>query len=435
MRFYLRDKYKDIANEKLCAVVVHYSTERSFHPIKNLFKSLPKWDGTERAETLFIKFLRVADTKFAREVTMKWLTAAVVRIFHPGCNFQNALVLKGNQNIGKSYILEKLGGAWYGILSDSVDDSHAIDAIQNVWIIELKEMSAMRKAEVNAQKSFIERSFDNRRAAYAKRAQISRRSCVFAITVNDEQFLHDKTGNRLYWILESPSAEFDVIDGLTDEYVQQIWAEVYFKFQQFTEQGFNDKILQISKDLKQQAEEIAENFVVDDGVQGEIQAYLNTPIPPPIIWYLLTKEERRKFIAEGKLIIMQIDLDTRSKKLKQSEKATYEETVRKYCHKIEKTTEIGKNTIFYVIHGTFYRNETCSSEIYNECFGNDKRKSIFRIREVLSKLEGWRRFSSSQKNFSSCYGDQRNIYLRNEKIPSIEPETFVDEIDDVDVPF
>ena len=31
LRFYLRDNYKDIGNEKLCAdVVVHYSTERVF---------------------------------------------------------------------------------------------------------------------------------------------------------------------------------------------------------------------------------------------------------------------------------------------------------------------------------------------------------------------------------------------------------------------
>lgn len=435
LRFYLRDKYKDISNEKLCAdVVVHYSTERSFHPIKNWFKSLPQWDGQERAETLFIKFLRVADTKFAREVTMKWLTAAVARIFYPGCNFQNALILKGNQNIGKSYILEKLGGAWYGILSDSVDDSHAIDAIQNVWIIELKEMSAMRKAEVNAQKSFIERSFDNRRAAYAKRAQISKRSCVFAITVNDEQFLHDKTGNRRYWILESPSAEFNIVLGLTEEYIHQIWAEVYFKFQQLTADGFNDKILQISKDLKQQAEEIAENFVVDDGLQGEIQAFLNTPIPPPIIWNLLTKEERRKFIAEGKIIIMQLDLDTRAQKLKQREKTAYQETVDNYCHQIERPAEIGKSVSFYVIHGIFYRNETCATEIYNECFGNDRRKSIFRIREILSKLDGWHRSDTSKKNFAMCYGDQRNIYLRNEKIPNIEIEK-IEYIDDIDVPF
>ncbi len=435
LRFYLRDKYKDIANEKLCAdVVVHYSTERSFHPIKNWFKALPQWDGQERAETLFIKFLRVADTKFAREVTMKWLTAAVARIFYPGCNFQNALILKGNQNIGKSYILEKLGGAWYGILSDSVDDPHAIDAIQNVWIIELKEMSAMRKAEVNAQKSFIERSFDNRRAAYAKRAQISKRSCVFAITVNDEQFLHDKTGNRRYWILESPSAEFNIVLGLTEEYIQQIWAEVYFKFQKLTANGFNDKILQISKDLKQQAEEIAENFVVDDGLQSEIQAFLNTPIPLPIIWNLLTKEERRKFIAEGKTIIMQLDLDTRAQKLKQRKQTTYKETVDKYCHKIERPTEIGKSVSFYVIHGIFYRNETCATEIYNECFGNDRRKDIFRIREILSKLEGWHRSDTGKKNFAMCYGDQRNIYLRNEKLPNIELEK-IDYIDDIDVPF
>lgn len=246
--------------------------------------------------------------------------------------------------------------------------------------------------------------------------------------------MHDKTGNRRYWILESPSSEFNIVPGLTDDYIKQIWAEVYFKFQQLTSDAFNDKILQISKDLKQQAEEIAENFVVDDGLQSEIQAFLNTPIPLPIIWNLLTKEERRKFIAEGKTIIMQLDLDTRAQKLKQREQTTYKETVDKYCHKIERPAEIGKSVSFYVIHGIFYRNETCATEIYNECFGNDRRKGIFRIREILSKLEGWHRSDTGKKNFAMCYGDQRNIYLRNEKLPNIELEK-IDYIDDIDVPF
>ena len=33
--------------------------ENSFHVVKDYLNSLPKWDGIPRAETLFIKFLRV----------------------------------------------------------------------------------------------------------------------------------------------------------------------------------------------------------------------------------------------------------------------------------------------------------------------------------------------------------------------------------------
>ena len=114
---------------------------------------------------------------------------------------------------------------------------------------------------------------------------------------------------------------------------------------------------------------------------------------------------------------MQLDLDTRAQKLKQREQTAYQETVDNYCHQIERPAEIGKAVSFYVIHGIFYRNETCATEIYNECFGNDRRKSIFRIREILSKLDGWHRSDTSKKNFAMCYGDQRNIYLRNEINP------------------
>ena len=112
---------------------------------------------------------------------------------------------------------------------------------------------------------------------------------------------------------------------------------------------------------------------------------------------------------------MQLELDTRAKKLKQREQITYNETVVKYCYKSERPAEFGKSVGFYVIHGISYHNETCATEIYSKCFGNDRRKSIFRIREILSKLESWHRSDTSQKNFTMCYGDQRNIYLRNEK--------------------
>ena len=106
--------------------------------------------------------------------------------------------------------------------------------------------------------------------------------------------------------------------------------------------------------------------------------------------------------------------------MKQQDKTTYQETVDKYCYKIEKPAEIGKSVSFYVIHGIFYRNETCATEIYNECFGNDRRKSIFRIREILSKPDEWQRYDTGKKNFAMCYGDQRIIYLRDGKLPNIE---------------
>lgn len=94
LRVYLRRNYTDISNENLYYDTFQsYSWKNSFHVVKDYLNSLPKWDGIPRAETLFIKFLRVEDTYYSREVTMNWLFGALARIFFPGCEYQTALVL------------------------------------------------------------------------------------------------------------------------------------------------------------------------------------------------------------------------------------------------------------------------------------------------------------------------------------------------------
>ena len=133
---YLRTNYADIEHkQRIEDSVIHFANQNSFNPVKEYFRKLPNWDGIPRAEELFIKFLRVDDTPFAREVTLNWLIAAVTRIFRPGCNYSTALVLQGQQGIGKSYIPERLGGEWYGAVIDNVDDPHCLDALQNIWIV------------------------------------------------------------------------------------------------------------------------------------------------------------------------------------------------------------------------------------------------------------------------------------------------------------
>ena len=420
LRIHIRENYDDLAHkltsDDMFSVIAQ---ERSFNVVKNYLESLPKWDGTVRAETLFIDFLKVPDSRYARMVTYKWLLAAVARIYNPGCNFQAALMLHGHQNIGKSYILEQLGGQWYDALIDDVDDTHAVDAIRNIWICEMKEMAAARKAEINATKSFLERAFDTYRAAYAKRAQTFQRHCVFAITVNDEQPLRDQTGNRRYWILESPLKEFEYVKGLTKEYVKQVRAEILAAYKRLTLTGFDEKILSLPLDFKIKAENVAESFTVNDGLQSEITAFLDTPILPPILWQLLTREERHKFFTQNFIALDESDWDMRRRTLTNPEDQqefdlaisdqNYTRTItiskqKGYNHSID------ENQI--AVYGSVLRNEICAVEIYNECFsGTDKRKQIYRINEVLSTLTSWKKVCVQKRNFNG-YGNQKRFYRR-----------------------
>ena len=418
LRNYLRRVYTEFNGKHLIDdKFVEYSRKRSFHEVKNFFYDLPKWDGKPRAETLFVKFLKAEDTPYTREVTLNWLTAAVARIFKPGCKYQTALVLHGEQGIGKSFVLERLGGKWYDTLIDNVDDAHALDTIRNIWICELKEMSAMRKAELNAVKSFIERSQDSYRAAYLPRAVTYKRHCVLGITVNDRQFLNDLTGNRRFMIIVCNNKSRQYVTGLTDEYLQQVWAEVYQHYLALEKSCATDKEfeakLELSKESQRVSDDTAELFTRND-LGEDIQTFLDTKIPPEIIWQQLTREERREFIAKGKLVLPDalLDLNTRVR-ARCGRKA--QSIIDKLYNAMRPTNEYikdrGDGTLW--IYGAEYRQHISPQEIYTEAFDKtDRRKSLPNILAALNKISGW----TLGKNFKTDpeYKNQRTVFYRDE---------------------
>ena len=440
-RAYLRRTYKEFSAEKIIFdTVTSYSDANSFHEVKDYFYNLPKWDGIPRAETFFIDWLNVADSKFVREVTMKWLTAAIARIFHPGCEFQWALVLHGNQKIGKGYILKRIGGKWYKAISDRVDDPHAADTVKLVWIGEFKEMNGMRKADVNAIKNFIELPADTRRFAYARRAKTVPRHCVFAITVNDDSFLSDLTGNRRFLILHSNLPKLGYVREVRgeklndDNVIAQIWAEVYEHYKELFKNGFDERKLELSSEAEHTGEEIANTYLNDNGLTGEIEAFLKTKILPPVIWHLMTSDERRKFNAESKFEIEKRDLIARfknsAKKISAKRQAEFDAAITEsdsVLHVDIRNRFSGESVAGLKFFGTEYRQHVCAAEIFNEAFApNDKRKSMARIHEILAQMDGWHLGKRIQKY--PVYGDQKKVYYRNEEI---QPDNDQDENVDI----
>ena len=428
IRYYLSKYYREFGTvQKVDDAIIRFSDKHSFHPVKDYFNNLPKWDGKKRAEELFIKFLRVDDTPYAREITLNWLSAAVARIFHPGCEYQIAPILHGNQGIGKGYILKRLGGKWYGAIGENVDDSHAVDSIQNLWIGEFKEMKALRRADINAIKAFIDTSSDNRRPPYGMRSEFFPRHIVFFITVNDDQFLSDVTGNRRFPVLECHLPRGQYLKGLTDEYISQVWAEVYHYYCELRDSNSDisepefvkilEEKLELSAETRQQVEDVAQRFMRDDGLTGEIEAFLNAKIPPAVIWNLLSKEERRKFYAEGQITVDQTELNS-------SRRARGGRNVQKDIEEIDRILRSGKGVLKktiqfkgeppqdrFVLFGVEYREHICAAEILNEAFAaNDKRKSMFRIHEILATLSDWELGKRTPRDL--VYGDQRKVFYR-----------------------
>ena len=153
LRTFLALNYKEMGSiQRTFDFVTKFARLNAFHSIRRFFDSLPAWDGTPRAETIFCKFLGAQDCKYTREVTKNFLLGAIARAFYPGSDYQSSLVLSGPQGIGKSRVLRMLGGkhgvntkgeSWHIALRDSIDDSHAVDAMRKGWLIELEEFAAV----------------------------------------------------------------------------------------------------------------------------------------------------------------------------------------------------------------------------------------------------------------------------------------------------
>ncbi|WP_243450432.1 virulence-associated E family protein [Desulfosporosinus sp. Sb-LF] len=350
LRHYL-EKFYGISHtsktmDALSVIVEH----NKFNPVKDYLLSL-EWDGVPRLDTLFIDYFGSEDNEYTRAVTRKMMCAAVARIFTPGCKFDYMLVMIGKQGLGKSYFMKKLGGKWYSDSLMSVTGKEAYEQLQGVWIIEMGELSAAKKADVDALKHFITKQEDIFRAAYGRRTAAYPRQCIFLGTTNDYECLRDTTGGRRFWPINVGNGEHSMWQELN---VGQVWAEAV--------QGFAvGETLYLSPELEEFAAMVQSEHTVESDKAGMVYEYLDTLLPED--WDSMDLSERRMFLygdfTKGK--------------------------------------------------GTVRRTQTCALEIWCECLGGDiKQLTSTQSRElkgILDHAKGWRR-NKLRPRFK-IYGSQR----------------------------
>ena len=378
-------------------VMLEFAHNHSIHPVRDYFNSLPIWDGKSRAESVFIDALGVPDSEYARKISMRWLIAAVARVFYPGCKFDFCLVLKSPQGAGKGTIIRKLATRedWFNSSIRNITTKDALQDLQARWIIELEEFKALSKVNDEYAKGFISASTDKFRPPYGTIPESYPRQCIFAASTNAAEFLKDRTGGRRWWILVSDKKSDSTVERLkkfTKDYINRIWAEVFFKFNQLFKDGFDSVKLLPEQHILDKAEEIAIQYTEGGGTAGMIQEFLDRKIPRRDYWKHLNLKERRDWY-QG--IITTID-----------------------AKRIPLDDKDGNNNISFIeLAAEEYRNTVCAVEIANELFKIDnpsKEKATIReITEVLESFDDWHLVTNVR---CGIYGKQRKVFER-ELIP------------------
>jgi predicted P-loop ATPase len=352
LRYYIEKVYGLSSKDKIFDAVNVVASENKFHPVRDYLDSCT-WDGVPRVETLLVDYLGAEDNDYTRAVTRKALAAAVARIYRPGCKFDHMLTVRGRQGLGKSSFFGKLGGPWFSDSFTTLQGKDAYEQVLGVWIMEVGELAGMRKAEAETIKLYISKQTDRFRPAYGRRTQEFPRQCIFVGTTNEEQFLRDTTGNRRFWVVDTPNEpSLDFWEELTPGMVQLIWGEAVEIYKA-------GEKLYLPKALEAKAREIQAAYEEENPRVGIVAEYLDRLLPED--WEDRDPYDRRTWLESE-------------------------------------------------AEGTVQREVVCTMEIWAEALGGNPDKldryAIKEVSDIMTALPKWRR-QGNKKTTIKPYGRQK----------------------------
>jgi hypothetical protein len=225
--------------------------------------------------------------------------------------------------------------------------------------MEVGELAGMRKAEAEQIKLYLSKQSDRFRPTYGRRLQEFPRQCIFIASTNESSFLRDATGNRRFWVVDTPNEPSkSIFDELTPETVRLIWGEAVEHYKA-------GEKLYLSKALEKIAREVQESYEEENPKAGIIADYLDRLLPED--WDDRDLYDRRTWLESG-------------------------------------------------AEGTVQRTAVCTLEIWAEALGGNPDKLdryvAKEIRDVLAGMPEWRHQGASQRTIRP-YGRQKYFERRD----------------------
>lgn len=206
--------------------LMRHALDNTFDPVRDYLDGL-KWDGKPRLDTWLQVYMGAPAHEIVAAFGAKFLIGAVARIYQPGCQMDTALVFEGKQGIRKTTAVAVLFGREHMISSiTDFKTKEASIALQGHWAVEIAELAALKKTDINDVKKFITETVDQYRPPFGRGTIARPRRCVFVGTTNESKYLQDQTGNRRFWPVPCSKAD---IDGLTRDR-DHLWAEAVARY-------------------------------------------------------------------------------------------------------------------------------------------------------------------------------------------------------------
>lgn len=362
LRVWLEKHYDITGKEKIADALTAVLTRHSYHPIRDYLSGLT-WDGVPRLDRIIIDYMGAEDSELNRAMSRKHFVAAVARVFNPGCKYDYCLIMSGAEGIGKSTLLSVMGGKWFNDSITTLEGKEGMEQLRRAWVVELGELSSIKRSDVEQVKAHLSKQVDIYRAAYARRVLEHPRQCVFCGTTNEALFLKGDTGNRRFWVIPVV-AELRKYRDWSEAIRRdrnQLWAEAVHYYKQ-------GEPLYLSEELEAQAKQRQQDFNDDndDPIVAMLDKYLNTLLP--VNWDTMDIQARRSYLRDPDPL--------------QAE-------------------------------GTVKRDKVCAAEFICEQLGKDMADKDYkylcrRVSKMIGDRPEWERVSST-KHAAKLYGTQRGF--------------------------
>ena len=262
------------SNQAMLDGMETFFSERSYNPVMEYMeKAAENWDGRKRINQMLQVYLGAEDIDLVSKIAEMWLVGAVAKVYEPYAKFDYVLDLVGGQGVGKTSLLQKLGGEWY---TDAVTDfanKDNYDIMLKALIVNDDEMVASNRMSFAETKAFISKTSLRFRKPYMKRTEEFAKNFVLARTTNQKEYLKDKTGERRFLsVMADTSRQKKHPMEIEPETVEQIWGEAVTIYKAGAD-------LMFDKETEERLEIYREKFMYRDEVELQVLEYLEMPIP------------------------------------------------------------------------------------------------------------------------------------------------------------
>ena len=193
--------------------------------LKTWLESL-QWDSIPRLHEALSRGFGAAENDYTQAVSECWFKSLAARALEPGCKVDTMPVFEGGQGIGKSTALAILGGDVFGEMHEDFGSKDFVLSLKGKWLIEVAEMHAFGKTDVDRLKGILSTRVDRIRRPYGRTTEEHPRQSVFAGTTNRDDWQQDDTGARRFWPVRCGNIDLDWLR----ENRGQLFAEAVARF-------------------------------------------------------------------------------------------------------------------------------------------------------------------------------------------------------------